>query len=165
MPHFDKDGNEEWVCQMCGKVKTGESTWMTPVPGKKFNGNVCKDCLNKAGKKESVINRIDAILNKKILIERKLFADVEKEIKGEHSLWRKEVGIEHYRPWATFSAYIIQRETAPGWANKNQKYIAYVIQEGVLGEGIYNVVESSAFSTYKAAKEFLESIPGKIKTF
>jgi hypothetical protein len=41
MPSFDKDGNDEWVCQKCGSICTGPSTW---VEGK---GNVCDGCLAK----------------------------------------------------------------------------------------------------------------------
>jgi len=66
MPSWDANGNEEWICQVCGRIKTGESTWMTPVPGKKFNGNVCKDCLKKIKddtKKESVIEKINKFLS------------------------------------------------------------------------------------------------------
>jgi hypothetical protein len=49
MPHFDSEGYDTWICQECGRVyssKNNEPIWMTPVPGKKFNGNVCKSCYD-----------------------------------------------------------------------------------------------------------------------
>jgi hypothetical protein len=58
MPHFcrvvepDCKGKmvrcsgEEVVCQICGRVKCClDVRWMTPVPGKMFNGNVCVGCI------------------------------------------------------------------------------------------------------------------------
>ncbi len=41
MPHFDKRGREEWVCQLGAHVCTGAGTWITWI------GNVCPACLPK----------------------------------------------------------------------------------------------------------------------
>ena len=40
MPHFDANGNEEWVCQKGGHICTGPSTWVKGL------GNVCPKCLS-----------------------------------------------------------------------------------------------------------------------
>lgn len=39
MPHFDANGNEEWVCQLGGHVCTGLSVW---IEGR---GNACVECI------------------------------------------------------------------------------------------------------------------------
>jgi len=41
MPHFDANGNEEWVCQKGGHICTGDSTWVKGL------GNVCPTCMGK----------------------------------------------------------------------------------------------------------------------
>ena len=41
MPHWDDDGNQQWVCQRGAHICTGPSTW---VEGE---GNVCPSCLDK----------------------------------------------------------------------------------------------------------------------
>ena len=48
MPHFDSEGYDTWICQVCGNVYSSKNhtpVWMTPVPGRRFNGNVCKPCM------------------------------------------------------------------------------------------------------------------------
>ena len=51
MPHFDENGRDTVLCQVCLKVQpltTGhEVTWMQPIPGKAYNGNVCNACLDR----------------------------------------------------------------------------------------------------------------------
>ena len=39
MPHFDRYGDEEWVCQRGAHVRTGHSTWVEGL------GNVCDECM------------------------------------------------------------------------------------------------------------------------
>lgn len=48
MPHFDENGIGTWICQLCAGIYNNliKSTWMTPVPGKTFDGNVCPSCVS-----------------------------------------------------------------------------------------------------------------------
>jgi hypothetical protein len=68
MPHFcsksdnckdnAKCSGETVVCQVCGRVTCCLNVlWMTPVPGKAFNGNVCKQCAPKIGPRFSEYER------------------------------------------------------------------------------------------------------------
>ena len=57
MPTFSKccPGADEYLCQVCGRVKCSgcqPSTWRTDITGNKSAGNVCPDCL-KAHKPKS----------------------------------------------------------------------------------------------------------------
>lgn len=56
MPHFcNRCGADEYICQSCGKIfcsKEFPGTWMTPVPGKSFNGNICPNCNKNSKSKE-----------------------------------------------------------------------------------------------------------------
>lgn len=49
MPHWDKDGNEQWVCQFGAHICTGHSTWVdhgTELSKEMgCHGNVCDACL------------------------------------------------------------------------------------------------------------------------
>lgn len=51
MANFCKCGADEYVCQVCGKVRCSgncsegmPSEWMK-IPGKGFSGNVCLECI------------------------------------------------------------------------------------------------------------------------
>lgn len=41
MPHFDANGEQEWVCQVGAHVCIGDSVWLDGI------GNVCSDCAAK----------------------------------------------------------------------------------------------------------------------
>lgn len=41
MPHFDANGNEQWVCQLGEHVCTGQSVWIEGT------GNACLECIAK----------------------------------------------------------------------------------------------------------------------
>lgn len=53
MPHWNDKGEEEWVCQKGGHICTGSSKWVERGSELawylKCTGNVCVDCLVKAG--------------------------------------------------------------------------------------------------------------------
>lgn len=48
MPHFDEDGKQTWLCQVCCNIYNTDirPEWIT-IPGRKYAGNVCPDCLKK----------------------------------------------------------------------------------------------------------------------
>lgn len=49
MPHFDEFGDDEWICQVCGKVLNSKikSEWREDITGIKGAGNTCPDCVKK----------------------------------------------------------------------------------------------------------------------
>lgn len=53
MPHFNEQGQEEWVCQRGAHVCTGRSTWVERGSDEAktlgCHGSICDDCLAKAG--------------------------------------------------------------------------------------------------------------------
>lgn len=50
MPHFDEDGFDTWICQICGRAfgSNVKSEWRPDITGKPGAGNVCPNCLGKA---------------------------------------------------------------------------------------------------------------------
>lgn len=45
---FCSCGSDACSCQVCGKRVCGmQAEWLTPVPNKSFDGNVCHGCLPK----------------------------------------------------------------------------------------------------------------------
>ena len=44
MPHFDKNGNDTVLCQLCGRV-VNSATWRPDLTGNKSAGNVCSLCV------------------------------------------------------------------------------------------------------------------------
>jgi hypothetical protein len=54
-------GQDTVVCQVCAKIVCGSmASWMTPAPGKTFNGNVCAACA-KVAKSEPSPAKTDEI--------------------------------------------------------------------------------------------------------
>jgi hypothetical protein len=51
MPHFDKKGREEWICQCCARIYNDKtpSVWI-PIPGLNKSGNVCPKCVKQLEK-------------------------------------------------------------------------------------------------------------------
>jgi hypothetical protein len=48
MPHFSEDGNDMYICQVCGRQLDSVKhppVWRTDVTGNKSAGNVCPTCL------------------------------------------------------------------------------------------------------------------------
>lgn len=44
MPHFDENGRDTVICQVCVRIVT-EATWRPDITGHKSAGNVCNRCL------------------------------------------------------------------------------------------------------------------------
>jgi hypothetical protein len=58
MPHFTKEGREEWICQKCGYIFGDKivSTWRPDITGHKSAGNVCPFCLWEHEEKKSKLD-------------------------------------------------------------------------------------------------------------
>ena len=52
MSRFCECGNDMYICQKCGRdlcSRDYPSEWRE-IPGKKFSGNICPDCIREQGK-------------------------------------------------------------------------------------------------------------------
>jgi rubrerythrin len=49
MPHFDENGYETWICQVCKRVynTTVHPEWRPDITGHPSAGNVCPSCIAK----------------------------------------------------------------------------------------------------------------------
>ncbi len=47
MPHFDQQGNEEFICQLGGHVATGDSVWRPELVGRTSAATCCKACAKR----------------------------------------------------------------------------------------------------------------------
>ena len=60
MPHWDKQGREEWICQVGEHICTGNSTWIEGI------GNCCRGCehdfnIDYAAKKRGFKYRLNIV--------------------------------------------------------------------------------------------------------
>ena len=47
MPHFDEDGNDTWICQICGQIQKHNAsyTWAPEITGHTSAGATCGKCV------------------------------------------------------------------------------------------------------------------------
>lgn len=53
MPHFDEDGNDTYICQVCAQIKSSVKNppqWRPDITGSKSAGNVCIGCVKERTK-------------------------------------------------------------------------------------------------------------------
>lgn len=58
MPHFCKCGADEYICQVCGRIRCSQEqpgVW-GKIPGKSFKGNICPTC-QKEIPMEQIVNQ------------------------------------------------------------------------------------------------------------
>ena len=67
MPHFDEDGYDTWICQICAKVYSSgkvNSEWRTDITGNEHAGNVCPNCIEAHKDTKRVGERLRAAVQK-----------------------------------------------------------------------------------------------------
>lgn len=50
MPHFDENGHDTYICQVCAKIKSSAKStpeWRPDITNNKSAANVCEDCVKK----------------------------------------------------------------------------------------------------------------------
>lgn len=64
MPHFCKCGGDEYICQVCGKVRCSReqpSKWLPELTGSEQAGNVCPECFENSTSSLSKDDFIDCV--------------------------------------------------------------------------------------------------------
>lgn len=54
MPHFDENGNDTVICQLCASI-VSKAEWRSDLTGNKSAGNVCLPCIKKCDEEAATV--------------------------------------------------------------------------------------------------------------
>ncbi len=84
MPHFCKCGSDEYICQICGRIRCSReqpSIW-GKIPLKDYEGNICPDCQKKSGMQQgATVLAMDLFgMTKEDAIQKKICVKCKKKV-------------------------------------------------------------------------------------